>query len=82
MAGMNTVSRIALWFGACVAAVLTVWVVSAIFNLWFLVPLNPALTPSQAFNMRFGYSALFAAAFLLFGSLSRFAFRKARQKTK
>jgi hypothetical protein len=79
---MKTVSRIALWFGAIVAAVLTVWAALAILNIWFLVPLDPALTQGQAIRIRLGYTALFAVAFFLFGGLSRLAFRKARQKTK
>jgi hypothetical protein len=82
MAGMTTVSRIALWFGACVAAVLAVLAALAILNIWFLVPLDPALTQGQAIRIKLGYMALFAVAFFLFGGLSRLAFRKVRQKTE
>lgn len=82
MAGMNTVSRTALWFAAYVGVVLTVWAALAILNIWFLVPLDPALKQSQAIGIRLGFTALFAVAFFLFGRLSRLAFRKARQKTK
>jgi len=49
MAGMK---KIALWVGAIVAAVLALWAALAILNIWFLVPLDPALTDSQAITIR------------------------------
>ena len=82
MAGMKPMTRIALWFGATVAAVLAVWAALATLNIWFLVPLDPMLTPDQTIRIKLKYMAAFALAFLLFGGLSRMAFKKARSKVK
>jgi hypothetical protein len=79
---MKSIPRIALWLGACVTAVLTVWAAFAIFNMWFLVPLDSMLTQGQAIRTRLEWEAIFVVAFFVFGSLSRLAFRKARKKTK
>jgi hypothetical protein len=81
MAGMKSMSRIALWFGALIAAILAVWAALAIFNIWFLVPLDPALTQGQAIRIRLEYTVLFAVAFFLFAGLSRMAFKKVRFQT-
>lgn len=74
-------SKIALKVGGTVAAVFTAWAILAIFNMWLLVPRDPALTDGQAIRLRLEYTVLFAAAFFLFGKLSRIAFKKAESKS-
>ena len=82
MAGMKKVRGIALWFGACFAAILAIWTASAVLNALFLVPSNPALTPGQNLRWKIGSTVLCAVASYLFFRLSQLAFRKARQKAK
>jgi len=72
--------KIALWVGAIVAAVLALWAALAILNIWFLVPLDPALTDSQAITIRLEYTGSFVLAFFLFGGLSGMALQKVRAK--
>ncbi len=79
---MKPMTRIALWLGAAVAAVLAALAALAILNMWFLVPLDPMLTPDQTIRIKLKYMAAFAVALLLFGGLSRIAFKKARSKVK
>jgi hypothetical protein len=80
MAGMKLLPRSALWFGAIAAAVVALWAALAILNMWFLVPLDPALTSNQAVRTKLEYMALFALVFLLFGGLSGMALQKIRTK--
>jgi hypothetical protein len=71
---------IALKVGGTVAAVFAAWAVLAIFNMWLLVPLDPALTDGQAIRVRLEYTVMFAVAFFLFVGLSRMAFKKVRSE--
>lgn len=70
----------ALRVGGTVAAVLAVWAGIAIFDMWLLVPLDPALTDGQAISIRLEYTGVFAVAFILFGALSRMAFKKVKSE--
>ena len=80
MASTKSIPRVALWLGAGLTAVLAVWAALAIFNIWFLVPVDPAFTQWQAIRTRLGLTAVCVVVFFVFGGLSRLAFRKARKK--
>jgi hypothetical protein len=63
--------------GGCVAASHALWVAVAICGIWLIVRHDHRLTEDQDIRMRLGYTTLFVVSVIVFGGLSRLAFRKA-----
>jgi hypothetical protein len=72
--GKITVVSVAAW----IATILSVYTGLVILNAWFLVPNDPALTPSQNLKTKLEIIAVSAAIFVGLIALARWSFKKSR----
>jgi len=76
---MRILQNAALYAVAIICALISLWLIFCIFGLWFIGPPKPAdWTVAHAVLWNLGGTALLILVSVIFGAVSRGAFRRAR----